>query len=186
MEKLRPLLSEPPSLPYAVQFTTSIQAQEYPEGTTAIHLATFNRKLNRLQKHKYEEKLFHFGQTLDLCRDHDRPLELGAPFESQTHGWACTIPDISPSVEHSSPSNDSTHSETTFVALIGWTSMEGEKVAESMKIPGTTDSLHDVYIQPMIDDADGGYEKGHLQFDFATQAHFDHWWKEPIVAERQP
>lgn len=186
MKNLQPLLSEPPTFPYAVQLSTSMQTPEYPGGITALHLATFNRKLNRLQKHEYEEKISHLGQTLDLCRDPNQPIELGEPFQSQTHGWACVVPDVSPSVEHKLPSNNPTHPENIFIALITWISVESEKVAESMKMNGTTYSLWDTYIKPMVDDADAGYEKGYVQFDFATQAHFDRWWKQSIDVKRQP
>lgn len=191
VKNLRPLLSEPPSFPHAIQLSTSLQTPEYPGGITAMHLATFNRTLNRLQRHKYEENIHHFGQSLDLCANDDLPIELGDPYQSQAHGWTYAIPDVNPSVEHTSPSpspsNNSTHSQSTFVAFVSWVSMEGEKVGESIKMKGTTNSLYDIYIRPMVDDADGGYEKDYVRFDFATQAHFDHWWKlEAGDIERRP
>ncbi|KAL8746639.1 MAG: hypothetical protein Q9190_001361 [Brigantiaea leucoxantha] len=171
--KLQPLLSQPPSTPFAVQLLPSVLSgvAAFPEGITTMHKAYFDNVEDIKQTQRYETNVFNFAQHVHARQDPQIHPDLEeTPFLGQARGWAIPL-SLSSSLEETPILPNK--SKSIFVILLSWLSIESEREASQINTPGHSESLYDYYIQSVLDKAAGGFDRHHLHLDFLFSGNLD-------------
>lgn len=137
-----------------------------------MHFAYFNSNVEKKLRQSYETSVEKYAEFLDIDQDPLYHPDIGeVPFEGCATGWAQLIP-VSTSHPKLSAVNDEPDSRptTTFIILISWRNADAEKALEQKLSPDGTALLYDRYIQTVINKADRGYNKHHLQLNWIAES----------------
>ena len=146
----------------------------YPEGVTTMYSVHFSLEIEKKQRQKYENRVGNYAEHLDIRQDPQRHPDLEElPFLGQTTGWALNLPESTTSNREADIAELPHNTKATFIILVSWSSVKTEATAEQIKTPGKSESLYEHYVQSILDEADLGYDRRHVQFDFLSPANLN-------------
>ncbi len=169
-ETISPLFRSSLETPYAVQFSPSVIAgiAAWPEGLTSIYHLKFPTLLPLPERQNCEIDVFNYAQYHHLRSDPQAKQfgSLDDSFLGAATGWAIPIPILLDQAASGKDEVEPPVPRSTLVVLMKWKNAQGEKTSEEITTLGTTKTLYEELIQPMLRRAGHGGVKSHLALDF--------------------